>query len=135
MDRIKTFLGKHNIRHTVLMTAAVCLLLFAGSAADVREIGAQGVEKQPPAIAEKKDTPEPVSSAESWPRVIEGKTITLIAHQPQLDKWDFNIIECRMAVEIVPKDKKDPYYGGIWLQANTDISGDDRLVRLRDIKV
>jgi hypothetical protein len=119
----------------VLMSAAAGLFLFAGPAANVQDIGAQSPEKGPAAVAEKKDAPESTPLGESWPRVIEGKTITLIAHQPQLDKWDFNVIECRMAVEITLKDKKDPFYGGIWLKGNTDISVDDRLVRFRDIKV
>ncbi len=36
----------------------------------------------------------------------------LIAHQPQLYKWDFNVIEgCRMAVEINLQGKEAPFYG------------------------
>lgn len=35
----------------------------------------------------------------------------LIAHQPQLYKWDFNVFECRMAVEINLQGKEAPFYG------------------------
>jgi hypothetical protein len=135
MDLIMLFSGKPAIRRMGTSTATAILVLIAAMAATFQVVGAQGVEKQPAASAEKKDAPETAPSGESWPRVIEGKTVTLTAHQPQLDKWDFNVIECRMAVEITLKDKKDPYYGGIWLKASTDISVDDRLVRFRDIKV
>jgi hypothetical protein len=126
---------KQTIRRMVIMTAAAILVLIAGPAAKFQAVSAQGVEKQPAAVAEKKDTPESAPSGESWPRVIEGKTITLIAHQPQLDRWDFNVIEYRMAVEITRQNQKDPFYGGIWFKASTDISVEDRLVRFRDIKV
>jgi hypothetical protein len=119
----------------VILTATAVLIFIAGPAADFQGVGAQGTEKKPAAAAEKKAAPEPVAAEDSWPRVMEGKTATLIAHQPQLDKWDFNVLECRMAVEITLKDKKGPFYGGIWLKGNTDISVDDRLVRFRDIKV
>jgi hypothetical protein len=119
----------------VILTATAVLIFIAGPAAEFQGVGAQGTEKKPAAAAEKKAAPEPVAAEDSWPRVMEGKTATLIAHQPQLDKWDFNVLECRMAVEITLKDKKGPFYGGIWLKGNTDISVDDRLVRFRDIKV
>jgi hypothetical protein len=135
MDLIKPFLGKPKIRRIIIVTAAAVLIFIAGPAAEFQGVGAQGAEKEPAAVAEKKDAPEPDGAQESWPRVIEGKTGTLVAYQPQLDRWDFNVLECRMAVEITLKDKKDPFYGGIWLKGNTDISVDDRLVRYRDIKV
>ena len=135
MDLCMRFSRKPTNRRMIIIAAAATLFFIAGPAAKIQSVGAQGAEKEPAVVAEKKDAPEAVPSGESWPRVIEGKTITLIAHQPQLDKWDFNVLECRMAVEITLKDKKDPYYGGIWLKGNTDISVDDRLVRFRDIKV
>ena len=135
MHLIIPFLGKQEIRKAVIMTAAAVLVFIAGPAAEFQRVAAQGVEKEPTAIAEKKAAPEMVPAEDSWPRVMEGKTATLIAYQPQLDKWDFNVIECRMAVEITPKGKETPFYGGIWLKGNTDISAEDRLVRLRDIKV
>jgi hypothetical protein len=135
MDLIRLISGEPTIRRIVITTATAILVLIAAMAATLQVVGAQGAEKEPAAVAEKKDAPEAVPSGESWPRVIEGKTITLIAHQPQLDKWDFNIIEYRMAVEITRQNQKDPFYGGIWFKANTDISVEDRLVRFRDIKV
>jgi hypothetical protein len=135
MDVIRGFSYKPPIRRMAIMTAAAILVLIAGMAATFQVVGAQGGEKVPAAAAEKKDTPEPVPSGDSWPRVFEGKGATLVGHQPQLDKWDFSVIECRMAVEITLKNKKDSYYGGIWLKGNTDISVEDRLVRIRDIKV
>jgi hypothetical protein len=135
MNVIRPFLGKPKIRRMVIVTAAAVLLFIAAPGVEFQKVAAQGVEKGPPAGAEKKDAPEPVPAEDTWPRVMEGKTATLIAYQPQLDRWDFNVLECRMAVEITLKDKKDPFYGGIWLKGNTDVSVDDRLVRYRDIKV
>jgi hypothetical protein len=127
--------GRKIIPKILILTAAAVLAFIVGPAAKFQAVGAQGVEKEPAPVAGKKAATEPVPPGDSWPRVIEGKAVTLIAHQPQLDKWDFSVLECRMAVEITPKGKEAPYYGGIWFKANTDISVEDRLVRYRDIKV
>jgi hypothetical protein len=135
MEWIRSFFGKESIRRMVMITGATALALTAGPTAKIQPAEAQGLEKEKAVVAEKKATPDSGSAEDPWPRSIEGKTVTLIAHQPQLEKWDFNLLEFRMAVEIQSKDKKDPIYGGIWLKAKTDISVDDRLVRYRDIKV
>ena len=102
------FSGRKIIPKILILTGAAILVFIAGSAAKFQAVGAQGVEKEPAAVAEKKAAPETGPQEESWPRVLEGKAVTLIAHQPQLDKWDFNVIECRMAVEITPKGKRAP---------------------------
>jgi len=112
MSFIRPFSGKHAMQRIVIMTAAAVMFFIAGPAAEFPGGVAQGAENEPGAITEKKAAPEPGPAEDPWPRVMEGKTVTLVAHQPQLDNWDFNVIEFRMAVEITQQGKKEPFYGG-----------------------
>jgi hypothetical protein len=71
----------------------------------------------------------------TWPRVITGEKGTLTVYQPQIERWDYETMEFRMAVEIRVKHRAEPVYGGLWLKAATDTSLDERLVRISGIEV
>ena len=71
----------------------------------------------------------------TWPRFIEHKNGTLKIYQPQLEKWEKEIIEYRMAIEILLKNRTDPVYGALWLKGTTDTRLDERLVQIKNTQV
>jgi hypothetical protein len=71
----------------------------------------------------------------TWPRLLENEKGTLKVYQPQIDKWEKGVIKYRMAIELTLKNAPKPDYGAIWVKANTDTDLDERLVRIKDLKV
>jgi hypothetical protein len=71
----------------------------------------------------------------TWPRFIEHEKGTLKIHQPQIEKWEKEIIEYRMAIEILMKDRSAPIYGALWLKGETDTNLDERLVKIKNVEV
>jgi hypothetical protein len=81
------------------------------------------------------EAPRTVPTRLTWPRVIEHQKGELKVYQPQIEKWEKETIEYRMAIEILLKEKPDPVYGALWLQATTDSRLDERLVKIKNIQV
>ncbi|MBW1768935.1 MAG: hypothetical protein JRJ65_18050, partial [Deltaproteobacteria bacterium] len=71
----------------------------------------------------------------TWPRFMEHKKGTLKIYQPQVEKWENEIVEYRMAIEILMKDRTEPVYGALWLKGATDTRLDERLVQIKNIQV
>ena len=71
----------------------------------------------------------------TWPRLMEHKKGTLKIYQPQVEKWEKEIVEYRMAIEILMKDATEPVYGALWLKGATDTRLDERLVQIKNIQV
>lgn len=72
----------------------------------------------------------------SWPIEIEtddGKYITTL-YQPQLESFDANILEGRMAVTIKPKDK-EIIFGAVWFKARMHTDLDERTVVLEKMDI
>jgi len=71
-----------------------------------------------------------------WPReLIQGNTV-LRYYQPQIDSWqDRKLIKARMAVVLAGQDFPKPLAGALWIQADTAVNLDARMVVLNDIKV
>jgi hypothetical protein len=69
----------------------------------------------------------------TWPREIfaEGYTITL--YQPQLESFEGNKLDSRMAVSI--SNKKDLIFGAVWLDATVSTDMDERVVALEEINI
>jgi hypothetical protein len=61
--------------------------------------------------------------------------VTLTVYQPQIEEWDGNHFECRMAVEVQPAGDEAPVYGVIWMSAQADVDKAARIVTMQDIKV
>jgi len=70
----------------------------------------------------------------SWPREvqIEGNTITL--YQPQLESFQDDILEGRMAISVKP-GKGDMVFGAIWFRARMRTDLDERLVELEKMDI
>ncbi len=69
----------------------------------------------------------------SWPREIDTKKGTVTLYQPQLESFESNILEGRMAVSIKTED--DMMFGAVWFKARMSTDLDDRTVRLVSIEV
>jgi len=72
----------------------------------------------------------------SWPIEIEsndGKFITTL-YQPQLESFEANILEGRMAVTIKPKEK-EMIFGAVWFKANMSTDFDERTVLLEKMDI
>ena len=54
-----------------------------------------------------------------WPREVERKGSKVTFFQPQLESYDENILEGRMAVSLKNKDT-DPIFGAVWFR--TDVN-------------
>lgn len=67
-----------------------------------------------------------VPSDPGWPRQRTNEQGRLVYYQPQVDEWkDFKELKFRMAFTLTPKGQKE-IVGIIVLQAETDVSVDDR---------
>jgi hypothetical protein len=84
---------------------------------------------------EKSVTPAMPPAQLTWPRLLEHEKGTLKVYQPQIEKWEKGVMKYRMAIEVILKEDPKPVYGALWVKANTDTDLDERLVRIRDIKV
>ena len=109
-------------------------LLFFFACGSTQSTGKTKESKQNPST-EKSVTPVTPSVQLEWPQFIEHEKGTLKFCQPQIEKWDKDVLEYRMAIEIILKDKEEPIYGGLWLRGITDTSLDERLVQIKSIKV
>ena len=107
-------------------------LLMTAAAAWTR-VPAQGQNAAP-----QDEEANPATAAElTWPRIIQEGDTTFTIYQPQIDKFDDGVLEARAAVQVETHagDKTQTTYGVIWIQANTAIDKDNRLVQLDDIQI
>ena len=75
-----------------------------------------------------------VPSDPGWPRHRTNEQGRLVYYQPQVDGWkDFKELNFRMAFTLTPKGQKE-IVGIMALQAETDVSVDDRNVLLHNFK-
>jgi hypothetical protein len=70
----------------------------------------------------------------TWPMQLQAGDATAVLHAPQLDSWkDRKQLSIRMAVELTPAAGGDPTIGALWLEAQTKVNVDDRVVDLTGI--
>ncbi|NNF21972.1 MAG: carbohydrate-binding family V/XII, partial [Saprospiraceae bacterium] len=67
-----------------------------------------------------------------WPRVIEKKGYNVTFYQPQLESFEDNILEGRMAVSVRKKDGQ-PVFGAAWFKTRVKTDYDTRLVSFEDL--
>lgn len=70
----------------------------------------------------------------SWPREIQIEDITVTLYQPQLESFEKDILEGRMALSVKPR-KGDLVFGAIWFRARMKTDLDQRLVELEKIDI
>ncbi len=100
----------------------VPFLLFGAPA------GAQGVLRPAPA-------PPPPPADAGWPRVVPSGADTLTVYQPQLDSWDGNHLQARMAIAVLPQGALDPVFGVAIFTARTDVDKAERVVYLEEMTI
>src|SRR5215471_964040 len=90
----------------------------------------------PDAPKPKNETPQPGLPSESgWPRSFRSGANTFTLYQPQVDKWNENLVDFYCAVELKTGKESAPKYGVVWLQARTEVDKVNRLVTLDQAKI
>jgi len=79
---------------------------------------------------------KPVRPSDSgWPRPFTSGTTTFTVYQPQVDKWDQNLVDFYCAVELKTGKESAPKYGVVFVQARTEVDKVNRLVTLDQAKI
>ena len=65
-----------------------------------------------------------------WPRSFnDGGTIVTV-YQPQPESLEGNVLKGMAAVSLIPKGKKEPVFGALWLESKVAIDRDSRTVQI-----
>jgi len=87
----------------------------------------------PPGLLAQSTNAEPQPGKElTWPRVHKENGLTISIYQPQIEKWEGNQIEARIAVGVQATGAKSPEYGVVTMSAKADVDKAARIVILRD---
>ena len=70
-----------------------------------------------------------------WPKQVNANGAVVDVYQPQVDKWEGNRLEARIAVAVHPPGAPQPTFGVLWITARTDVDKAAGLVMLVDVKV
>lgn len=90
----------------------------------------------PPGLLAQSTTAVPQPGEElTWPRIHEENGLTISTYQPQIEKWEGDDIESRMAVGIQTAGAKSPVYGVVWMSAKADVDKAARIVTMQDFKI
>jgi hypothetical protein len=81
------------------------------------------------------DTPKPTRTDSGWPRTFTAESDHFSVYQPQVEKWDGNIIDLYSAVEAKKGNDTSAKYGVVWVQARTEVDKVNRLVTLDQVKI
>jgi hypothetical protein len=80
-------------------------------------------------------TPPKQASESSWPRTFASDADAFTIYQPQVDKWDGNLVDLYCAVELKEARETATKYGVVWIQARTEVDKINRLVTLDQAKI
>lgn len=69
----------------------------------------------------------------TWPRELKKENATITLYQPQLENFEGNKVDARMAVSV--KAKGDLVFGAIWINAIVSTDFDERTVTFESINV
>ncbi|MBT8341541.1 MAG: carbohydrate-binding family V/XII [Desulfatitalea sp.] len=83
-----------------------------------------------PSYAQTADGETAVPSELKWPRVIETSEAKIVIYQPQLENFSENRIQSRFAASVQGKNKEEPVFGAVWMEARIETNRDERMVRL-----
>jgi len=90
----------------------------------------------PDAPKPKEHMTRPGGASESgWPRTFTSGADTFTIYQPQVDKWDENLVDLYCAVELKSAKESAAKYGVVWFQARTEVDKINRLVTLDQAKI
>ena len=75
------------------------------------------------------------TSESAWPRTFTSGADTFTVYQPQVDKWEENLVSLYCAVELKAGRESAAKYGVVWIQARTEVDKVNRLVTLDQAKI
>ena len=67
---------------------------------------------------------------QGWPRTIVSGTTTIRFYQPQIKKWQGNLIHAHATVSVKDSNSEQPAYGVVYFTARTEVDKVNRLVTL-----
>ncbi|MCX6348556.1 MAG: autotransporter, partial [Candidatus Aureabacteria bacterium] len=70
-----------------------------------------------------------------WPRQYASGENTVTLYQPQINTWEKNILDARMAVSVQTAAAAQPTFGVVWITARTEVNKESGLVTLEDITI
>lgn len=118
---------KRNRSSRLILFLAVVVLVRTGSAQ-------QPLPNAPSAAKTAKAQSTPPSES-AWPRTFPSGDNIFTIYQPQVDKWEGNLIDLYSAVEVRKGKNASAEYGVVWLQARTEVDKVNRLVTLDQTRV
>ena len=71
----------------------------------------------------------------AWPRVIDDAARSITIYQPQIERWQDDMLEARAAVAVDKPGTDAQTLGVVWLKAHTAIDRENDLVTLDNIEV
>jgi len=72
----------------------------------------------------------------SFPRTLTSDAGTVVVHTPQIDTWkNFEKVEARVAVEVIPAGEDEPVYGVAEFTADTDPNLELRIVAVENTEI
>ena len=114
---------------------SICWLFLFACVATQPTLKTKEGKQNPPTEKQEPVTPETPMGRLKWPRYIEHEKGTLKIYQPQIEQWNKDALEYRMAIEINLKGKKETFIGALWVEGITDTNLDERLIQLKNFKV
>ena len=108
----------------------VVFLLISASIAQQHLPNAPSTQKAKMQAAQAKP-----GSESGWPRTFTSGADTFTVYQPQVDKWEGNLIDLYCAVEVKTGKEGAAKYGVVWLQARTEVDKINRLVTFDQAKI
>ncbi len=128
--------GSPMLYQTIRLFVLVGLVsLFPYSQANAQKLpDAPSTSKQQTKAHAKK--PASASAAEqAWPRTFSSDGDIFSIYQPQVEKWDGDLIYLYSAVEVENTVKKSANYGVIWFNARSEVDKLNRSVTLDQVKL
>ncbi len=130
-------------RKRTFLASLTLLLIFAAlslaiAQQELPEAPSATKQKQMPAVpSATKTTPERRAPPpeHTWPRTFTVGNDRFIIYQPQVEKWDGDLIDLYFAVEAKRTNASPTNYGVVWLQGRTEVDKVNRLVTLDQVKV
>ena len=109
--------------HPTIATTAFCAILA-------------GVSWSTPALAQSAPAaPAAPIPADPWPRKVDLANASVLVYQPQVNKWEGNLIDFRAALAIQPVGAKEETFGVIFATARTQVDRVARIVVFEDLKI
>jgi hypothetical protein len=109
-------------------SSVICALIFMLSLLCSASDAQQSLPDSPKPKNTRTQTKAPSDSG--WPRTFISGADTFIIYQPQVDKWDENVIDLYCAAELKSGKESAAKYGVVWFQARTEVDKVNRLVTL-----